>query len=189
MSASAKHQGNAGIELTRVRRVMFVCLGNICRSPLAQGVFEHLAEARGVRDQVIVASSGTGGWHVGEPPDRRSIDVARRNGVTLRSRGQKLDPRRHFDAFDLLLAMDRQNLADMLAAGCPPDRAALFLSFAPGTLAATHSEPMRTLEVPDPYHGGAEGFDAVYQLVHAGAEGLLRGMFPELDGTERVHAD
>jgi protein-tyrosine phosphatase len=155
------------------RRVLFVCLGNICRSPLAQGVLEHQATARGVRDRLTIASCGTGSWHVGQPPDPRTIDVARRHGVALRSRARALDPACDFTAFDLLLAMDRRNLRDILRAGGPPGKAALFLQFAPPELAARYGH-----DVPDPYHGGPEGFDEVYSLVRAGAEGLLDAMFP-----------
>lgn len=159
--------------LAHVRRVMFVCLGNICRSPLAQGVFEHLAVARDVRDDLIIASCGTGHWHVGDPPDHRSIAVARAHGVHLRSRGRQLDASCDFTAFDLLVPMDRSNLRNLLAAGCPKDRARLLLEFAPPAALAEHPEAARTLEVPDPYHGTPADFERVYRLVHAGAEGLL----------------
>jgi protein-tyrosine phosphatase len=166
-------QPDRPIDVRHVRRVMFVCLGNICRSPLAQGVFEHIAEQRGVLDDLVIASSGTGNWHVGNPPDPRSIDVARKHGVPLRSRAQQLAAPAHFDDFDLLLAMDRSNLQTMLRRGCPPSKAALFLSFAPPDTAARHPDAMRTLEVPDPYYGGLEGFDVVYDLVYSAADGLL----------------
>lgn len=164
------------MDVRHVRRVMFVCLGNICRSPLAQGVFEHLAEQRGVREDLTIASSGTGGWHAGNPPDHRSIAVAAKHGVRLQSRAQQLAAPRHFDEFDLLVAMDRSNLDTLLRRGCPTDKAALFLTFAPAALASRHPEAMRTLEVPDPYYGGPEGFDDVFEMVHSAADGLLRAI-------------
>jgi protein-tyrosine phosphatase len=153
------------------RRVLFVCLGNICRSPLAQGVFEHLTEARGVRSQFTIESCGIGGWHAGDPPDPRTVEVARRNGIELRSRARQLEMPRDFERFELIPAMDRRNLRNLTQSGCPASRAALFLSFAPATIA----EPV-SLEVPDPYYGGPEGFEEVYRLVYAGAEGLLNAV-------------
>lgn len=155
------------------RRVLFVCLGNICRSPLAQGVTEHLARERAQLDQLTVASRGTGGWHVGDPPDPRTIDVARRNGIALRSRGAQLEPS-DLAEFDLVLAMDRSNLAAISRMGCAPGKAHLFLSLIAGELPAGLN-----LEVPDPYQGGTAEFDACYRLVRAGSERLLDVMFSD----------
>lgn len=154
-----------------MRRVLFVCMGNICRSPLAQGVFEHLLSDRGVRADFTVESCGTGGWHAGEPPDPRAMAVAQTHGVELRSRARALDATRDFDRFDLILAMDRRNLSGLRHSGCPDGRAGLFLAFAPPEVALAHAH-----EVPDPYYGGPEGFDEVYRLVHAGAEGLVNAV-------------
>lgn len=153
------------------RRVLFVCLGNICRSPLAQGVFEHLTDSRGVRSQFTIESCGIGDWHVGQSPDERAVAVARAHGVELRSRARQFDPAADPRRFDLLLAMDGRNLRSLTGAGCPADKALLFLSFAPPELA----EPFER-EVPDPYYGGSDGFEEVYRLVHAGAEGLLHAL-------------
>lgn len=153
------------------RSVLFVCLGNICRSPLAQGVTEHLARERGVRDRLRIESCGTGAWHVGNPPDPRTIDVAARNGVMLHSRARQFDPTRDFQRFGLILAMDKRNLRDILAAAGPsvdPARIRLFLEFAEPELAEPHGN-----EVPDPYYGGAEGFNLMYRLVRSGADGVL----------------
>lgn len=172
MSASDQNLAGPG-RVSHVRRVMFVCLGNICRSPLAQGVFEHLAEQRGARDDLVIASSGTGHWHIGRPPDARSVAVAAKHGIALRSRAQQFDAATHLDAFDLFVAMDRENLSNILEMGCAAEKAALMLAFAPPGMSEVHREAMRTLEVPDPYYGGPEGFDVVYQLVHAASEGLL----------------
>jgi len=147
---------------------LFVCLGNICRSPLAQGVFEHLLSERGVREEFTVESCGTGDWHRGQRPDPRAIDVASKHGVELRSRARQLDAKCDFERFELLLAMDRRNLQGLMEAGADPARTRLFLAFAPEQIARPHA-----LEVPDPYDGGPEQFEEVYQLVHVGAKGLL----------------
>ncbi len=152
-------------------------MGNICRSPLAQGVLEHLAAERGVREQLTIESCGTGGWHVGERPDPRTIDVARRNGIVLSSRARRLDPRSDFHRFDLLLAMDRNNLESVLHEGGPAHKSMLFRTFDP----AARPDPeslLGNLEVPDPYHGGPDGFELGFKMIHRTAAALLDGMFP-----------
>jgi len=151
------------------RRVLFVCLGNICRSPLAQGVFEHLIQGRGIHNQFTVASCGTGDWHIGQPPDPRTILVAERHGVKLHTRGRQLDAAMDFARFDLILGMDRRNLEGIRALGCPPQIAGLFLLYAASTV---HPH----LDVPDPYYGGPEGFDEMYRLILLGSEALLDAM-------------
>lgn len=150
-----------------IRRVLFVCLGNICRSPLAQGVFEHVLVERNRRQEFTIESCGIGGWHVGEPPDPRTRDVASRYGITLRSRARQLATPDDFARFDLLLAMDRRNLRALNHAGCPADKARLFLSYAPAELAERYN-----MDVPDPYDGGPREFEEVYQLIHHGSQGL-----------------
>lgn len=167
-------------EIRHVRSVLFVCLGNICRSPLAQGVLEHLADRRGVRDRLTIESCGTGSWHIGELPDPRTIDVARRNGITLRSRARMLDPASDFHRFDLLLAMDSHNLAGILRAGGPAHKSMLFRTFDPQALPDTnpHAASPGNLDVPDPYHGGPDGFDLGFRMVHRTAMALLDGIFP-----------
>lgn len=149
--------------------VCFVCLGNICRSPLAEGLFIHLARERGVLGRFDVDSCGTGGWHVGNPPDPRSIAVATKHGIELPSRARKFDRRRDPERFNLLLAMDRQNRDDLLDAGCAPEQVRLMRSFDPAL--ANVSE--RELDVPDPYYGGNSGFDDVYEMLVAACGGLL----------------
>ena len=170
-------------DLSRVRSVLFVCLGNICRSPLAQGVMEHLAVQRGVRDLLTVESCGTGAWHIGEPPDPRTIDVAQRNGVRLASRARQLAPQTDFARFDLLLAMDRLNHAAVLRSGCPEHKALLFRVFDPVARADPENDAWN-LEVPDPYHGGPAGFDENFAMVHRTVGALLDGMFAQ-DTTAR----
>lgn len=147
-------------------RVLFVCLGNICRSPTAEGIFRHRVAAAGLDGQIATDSCGTSGWHIGNPPDPRAVAEAARRGIRiddLRGRATAIED---FSRFDYILAMDRRNLAD-LRAMCPPGaahRLHLFLNFAP--------EVGRD-EVPDPYTGGAEHFRSVFDMISAGADGLL----------------
>ena len=164
-------------DIRHVRSILFVCMGNICRSPLAQGVLEHLADDRGVRSQLTIESCGTGAWHIGESPDPRTVAVALRNGIHLRSRARQLDPETDFQRFDLLLAMDRQNLAGVLRAGGPIHKSLLFRTFDPQIHPDPHGRPGNP-EVPDPYHGGPDGFDLGFQMVHRTAMALLDGIFP-----------
>jgi low molecular weight protein-tyrosine phosphatase len=148
-------------------RICFVCLGNICRSPTAHGIMAHMVAEAGLADRVSVESAGTGGWHVGESPDPRTVAAARRRGVALRSVARQFG-RGDFARCDLVLAMDGRNHRDLLAMA--PDAAArakvrLFRSFDPAAPAAA--------EVPDPYYGGADGFDQVYDVCAAACRGLL----------------
>lgn len=147
--------------------VLFVCLGNICRSPTAHGVFAAQAAEAGLADRVRVDSAGTGAWHLGEPPDARAAAAARSRGYDLSQlRARQVDPA-DFERFDYILAMDRSNLSH-LEAMCPAafqGHLGLFLDFHP-------RPPFR--EVPDPYYGGDKGFEDVLDLVEAAGEGLLR---------------
>jgi len=140
--------------------VSFVCLGNICRSPLAQGVFEDLLEREGLVDKVMVSSAGVGHWHVGAEPDRRMQKTANSHGVFLRSRAQQIQAV-DFKRLDLILAMDRSNM-DSLQHTAPSDserkKLKMFRSFDP--------EAKDDLNVPDPYYGGDQGFDLVFNIVH-----------------------
>ena len=147
------------------RSVLFVCLGNICRSPLAEAVFRHQVRERGLEDRFEIDSAGTSGYHQGAPPDRRSTETARRRGVELtgRSRMVSADDLRRFD---YVIAMDAENeaeLRDLLAAG--------------GT-ARVHRlrewDPRPDHgDVPDPYYGGARGFDDVHDIVERASAGFL----------------
>ena len=148
------------------RRVLFVCLGNICRSPTAEGVLRAIAARDYPKMQIEVDSAGTADYHVGEPPDRRTVAAARRRGYDLAGLRARLVQPADFERFDLVLAMDRANLAE-LESRRPPSatsRLELFLEFAPDTGVA---------EVPDPYYGGVEGFERVLDLCEAAARGLL----------------
>lgn len=150
-------------------RILMVCLGNICRSPTAEAVMVRLLEDEGLADRVEVASAGTGGWHVGEPPDARSTAAARGRGVRLRGRAQQVTPA-DFHAYDLLVAMDASNRRNLLALAPHPqarEKVVLLREHDPDALAA------RDTDVPDPYYGGADGFDIVLDVVEAGCRGLL----------------
>ncbi len=148
--------------------VLFVCLGNICRSPLAEGVFLHLAQQRDAAARFDVDSCGTGGWHAGERPDPRSLAVAEKFGVTLPGRARKYEPRTD-NAFDWLIPMDASNRDDLIESGAPRERVRLLRSFDP-LLAGM---PERSLDVPDPYYGAAGGFDEVYEMIHRACTGML----------------
>ena len=150
-------------------RILFVCLGNICRSPTAEGVMRHKLRGAELAEDVDIESAGTGGWHVGHPPDERASAAAAARGIALESRAQRFESF-HFDDFDLIIAMDRQNLADMRALA--PHAAAagklhLLREFDPLAVAAG------TLEVPDPYYGGEGGFEDVLDMVERACDGLL----------------
>ena len=146
-------------------KVLFVCMGNICRSPTAEGVFRALVEAEGLRDQILVDSAGTHGYHVGGPPDARAQAIALARGVDLSGLNARRFNARDFTEFDYLIAMDRRNQADMLALRPEDARASLhlILEFAPDLDAS---------EVPDPYYGN-EGFDRVYNMIEYASRGLL----------------
>jgi protein-tyrosine phosphatase len=157
-------------------RILFVCMGNICRSPTAEGVMRRLLEEAGLTDRVEVESAGTGGWHVGAPPDERATLAARRRGVTLAGAARQVRAA-DFRDFDLLIAMDRANLRELLAAA-PDEEAAervrLLREFDPASSG--------DLDVPDPYYGGDRGFETVLDMVEAACRGLL----DELRAADRV---
>ena len=153
------------------QRLLFVCLGNICRSPAAEGVFLHLLAREGLADQFVVDSAGTGSWHVGKPADRRMLAAADKRGIALPSRARQIDPA-DLGRFDRILTMDNDNLAavEALARQGRP---------APGTEQALiepitrHCRRFRSQEVPDPYYGGEEGFEQVLDLLEDACGGLL----------------
>ncbi|MEX2219015.1 MAG: low molecular weight protein-tyrosine-phosphatase [Phycisphaerales bacterium] len=157
--------GDGGAERTGV---LFVCLGNICRSPLAEGVFIHRARERGVLDRFEVDSCGTGAWHVGECADHRSIAVARRHGIELPSIARQVCPA-DFGRFDWLIAMDRANVHTLSRAGAPAERVRLMRSFDPVMM----HRPVHELDVPDPYDWPGDGFEEVFQMLDAACAGLL----------------
>ena len=149
--------------------VLFVCMGNICRSPTAEGVFRHHASEAGLSDRVFIESAGTHAYHVGEPPDRRAIAAAERRGVSLRDLRARRVSDADFDRFDYIIAMDEDNVARLQEQGSPEHHAKvrLFLEFSSSG----------KQDVPDPYYGGAAGFERVLDLVEEASRGLLETLF------------
>jgi protein-tyrosine phosphatase len=147
-------------------RICFVCLGNICRSPTAHGVMAHAVDQAGLGTAVVIDSAGTGAYHIGELPDERSRTAARRRGIELGHRARQFT-RADLDRFDLVLAMDRQNLQHLqrMLGGRTTPKLALFRSFDPT------AEP--DAEVPDPWGGGAEGFEEVLDQCERACKGLI----------------
>jgi protein-tyrosine phosphatase len=153
-------------------RVLFVCLGNICRSPLAEAVFRHLVDERGMSHAFEIDSAGTSGYHNGAPPDRRSTETARRRGITLAGQSRRLAPR-DLEAFDYVIAMDAENLGEIRA-----------LQAAAGGRAEVRRlrefDPSAdSLDVPDPYYGGPRGFEDVHDIVERACAGLLEHVLAE----------
>ena len=151
--------------MTKIR-VLFVCLGNICRSPTAHGVFQKMVDDENLSHVIEVDSAGTSGWHIGEQPDSRTMSVAKTRGVDLSPlRGRKVEAE-DFETFDYILAMDNSNLGDLqdMEPASFAKHCGLFLDFARGS---------SIKEVPDPYYGGAKGFEQVFDLVEQACEGLL----------------
>lgn len=150
-----------------VKRILFVCLGNICRSPTAEGVFSAEAEKAGMSDRYEIDSAGTGGWHQGEPPDARATAAAAERGVDIAHLRARQVKTRDFDYFDLILAMDRSNFSELSrrAPRSSTARIAMITDFAPETGAS---------EVGDPYYGGPEGFERTIDLLEACCRGLLK---------------
>ena len=147
--------------------VLFVCLGNICRSPTAQGVFQKLVINENLEELIEVDSAGTGDWHIGKSPDSRSCQTALNHGIDISSLRARLFENRDFARFDYILAMDKKNLKD-ISIMKPQDYSGnldLFLSFA--------SNPSLT-EVPDPYYSGSDGFELVIDLISDASKGLLK---------------
>ncbi|MBQ0831398.1 low molecular weight protein-tyrosine-phosphatase [Marinobacter sp.] len=148
--------------------VLFVCLGNICRSPTAEGVFRKLVEQAGLQEQIYIDSCGTSNWHIGKGPDSRSMETAGKRGVDLSGLKARQFTEKDLDTFDYVVVMDRQNLADVKDiwhqnGGTKPT---LFLEYGSSELA----------EVPDPYYGGEGGFEHVLDLIEDAGAGLLRSI-------------
>jgi protein-tyrosine phosphatase len=151
------------------RRVLFVCLGNICRSPTAEAVFRELARREAPDLAVEVDSAGTHGFHAGSAPDERAIAAARRRGFDMTELRARVVTPADFERFDLVLAMDEQNYRQLrhIAPAAQRERVHLLLDFAP---------QLQRRDVPDPYYGGATGFEEVLDLVEEAARGLLAAL-------------
>ncbi len=146
-----------------MKTILFVCLGNICRSPAAEGTLRAKAKERGL--ELAIESAGTGGWHAGDPPDARMIKAAARRGIDISHQRARQVDLSDFYQFDYILAMDLSNHTDLLELA-PPNRECdirLFLDFA----------DCEERETPDPYYGGGDGFERVLDLIDLGAEGFL----------------
>lgn len=154
-----------------IRSILFVCLGNICRSPLAERVFRDVLSERGLAHRFLVDSAGTGGWHAGSAPDPRSVAIAASHGVDISAQQARKVVPDDFSRFDLILGMDRSNV-EALRAAAPEDardRIRLFTDF------GGPDEPvgLPANDVPDPYYGGADGFAAVYRMIREASERLV----------------
>jgi protein-tyrosine phosphatase len=154
--------------------VLVVCTGNICRSPTGEGVLRHLAEKRGLADRVRVASAGTHDYHVGEPPDPRTLQHASKRGYDFSSQRAAQVTKQDFDEFDYILAMDRSHLRILRSMQPPGSKAkvGLFLEA---------SDKWKGEDVPDPYYGGVEGFERVLDMVEEAAGRWLDRFEAELD--------
>jgi protein-tyrosine phosphatase len=155
-------------------RILFVCLGNICRSPTAEATMRRLVAGAGLDGEIEVDSAGTGSWHLGDPPDARAAAAAARRGIVLDG-SARLVAESDFEANDLLVAMDRSNRDDLLAMA-PGDRAA-------AKVRLLLDDPER--DVPDPYYGGADGFDRVLDVVDQGCRALLDEIQAAMGSRER----
>jgi protein-tyrosine phosphatase len=160
-------------------RLLFVCLGNICRSPMAEGVFRRVAEEEGVAHLFEIDSAGLGDWHVGQAPDTRAQAAARRRGMDISGQSARQVARGDFARFDLLLAMDGSNIEELVQLAPKSERHKIrrFLDFAP------HVD---TRDVPDPFFGDHEGFDHALDLIEEAARGLLAELTGAKTKTKRA---
>ncbi len=148
-------------------RILFICMGNICRSPTAEAAFRQYVQRHAPQLAVEIDSAGTHDYHVGEPPDRRALAAAQRRGIDMSNLRARQIEAADFERFDLLLAMDHENLAELRRRAPPAvhERIRLFMDFAPDA----HSRV-----VPDPYYGGAQGFEEVLDLLEQASAGLIQ---------------
>lgn len=151
-------------------KILFVCLGNICRSPAAEGVMRSIVEEHGAGSRFVLDSAGTGGWHVGQLPDKRMRVHAQRRGLTLEHRCRQVSES-DFDEFDLIIGMDRQNIEDLRALAPTSESADKIVP-----MAAFVDMAMRYDYIPDPYYEGAEGFELVLDLLADGCERLYEAL-------------
>lgn len=160
-------------------KVLFVCMGNICRSPMAQGVFHKLVQDAGLEDQVSIDSAGTHSYHVGDAPDQRAQSILRERGIDISGlRGRQVADR-DFQQYDYILAMDTANLNNLKrrASTSYHDKIRLMLAY---------SRKFPNLDVPDPYFGGMDGFDEVLRMVEDAGQGLLKEIQSDLAGEQTL---
>lgn len=151
------------------RSILFVCMGNICRSPMAEVLFRHKATLGGVEALFAIDSAGTGGWHAGDRPDARMRRMAKRNGIELDGSARQVH-QEDFETFDLIVCMDEENYQDLLAMGAPVDRLSKLLQ---------HDPECQCEDVPDPYYGGGDGFQRVFDLLERSCHCLLESLLEE----------
>ena len=149
-------------------RILFVCLGNICRSPAAEAVLIHRIKAKGISHKFVVDSAGTGGWHVGSPADRRMREAARRRGIDITSKARQITIE-DLKIFDFILTMDDDNFANVqsLSRQNEASNSAIIKPY------LSYAQITNLTEVPDPYYGGDDGFDQVLDLLEDACDGLL----------------
>jgi protein-tyrosine phosphatase len=159
-------------------RVLFVCTGNICRSPTAEGVFLKMVADAGLAGEITIDSAGTHDYHVGDAPDPRSVEAAARRGYDLVPLRARQVSRRDFDDFDLILAMDEGHRAHLVRL-CPPSRAAAIKPL------MAYATQLTGEDVPDPYYGGEQGFEDVLDMIEDASRGLLEAVRAELVARKR----
>ena len=148
-------------------KILFVCLGNICRSPAAEGVFKYKVKERGLEYAFEIDSAGTAGYHAGEPADRRMQQHARKRGINLTSISRKFNPATDFDTFDWVVAMDNENVSNLKRMARSPEDVAKISKM------TDFSKTGNYTEIPDPNYGGSDGFELVLDLLEDACEGLL----------------
>lgn len=153
------------------KKILFVCLGNICRSPAAEGVFRQLVKERGLEYAFEIDSAGTAGYHAGEPADRRMQQHARRRGYNLTSISRKFNPAVDFDKFNLVVAMDNENVSNLKRMARSPEDVVKISKM------TDFSKTRNYTEIPDPYYGGDDGFELVLDLLEDSCGGLLEKFF------------
>lgn len=151
-----------------MKKILFVCLGNICRSPGAEAVFNALIEKKGLENEFLCDSAGTAAYHVGEPADSRMRKIGVNRGYNLNSRARRFDPNRDFDQFHLIIGMDRQNVRDLQGIARNKNERKQISLMTDFCSNKTHDS------VPDPYFGGDAGFELVFDILEDACEGLLR---------------
>ncbi len=147
-----------------MKRVLFVCLGNICRSPAAEGVMQNLLAAHGLDETIQVDSAGTSSYHIGEPADKRMRAAAKKRGLELKSRARMV-ARRDFQEFDLIIAMDRENQRALHSLAEPHEKNIRLLS--------DYLDDTWPVDVPDPYYGGDDGFEQVLSMLTVACPAIL----------------